>query len=269
VSSRFSGRLVLLACAAIWPAFVPSQAWAQATDPQVRETPNQEDPTKALFFSIRNEFFNLDGGDWTNALIFRSDRAVLRTHPRLGGKAGLLTRFDVPIVTADLGGSREAGLGDLYAQAIYVPWLTRRFAVAAGTGLGAPTATDQMLGTGKWKVAPLVAPVWFFPRRHGLFLVRFHGHRSFAGDDERRDINYLEVAPLFIWNVRPRWWTLFDTITQIDWDAGNRVSRRSGIEIGRVATPRWGVAVKTEIPWGQDRRGDWKVICFLTRYRPN
>ena len=149
-----------------------------------------------MFFSIRNEYFNLARGAWTNALIFRSDRIFLRTNPRLGGRAGILTRFDVPIVAAYRGNVGDIGLGDLYAQAFYVPWLTPRFALAGGTGLTVPTATEKTLGLGKWQVAPVLAPVWFFPQRKGLFFIRFHGHLSFAGDEDRRDVTTLEIVPL-------------------------------------------------------------------------
>ena len=111
---------------------------ALASGQTATETPSQEDPTKAVFFSIRNELFNLADESWTNAFIFRFDRVVLRSHRRLGGKAGVLTRFDVPVVATDRNGVSEAGLGDMYAQALYVPWLSPRFAVAVGSGLSIP-----------------------------------------------------------------------------------------------------------------------------------
>jgi hypothetical protein len=256
---------ILLSCIGLvlWSAEVAGQTTATPAP----EVESAEDPTTAVFFSVRNELFNLADASWTNALIFRFDRVVLRSHPRLGGKTGLLTRFDVPIVATERGGVSEAGLGDLYAQALYVPWLSRRFALAVGSGLSIPTATDPLLGTKKWKAAPVGAPVWFFPRGQGFFLVRVQEHVSFAGNDERTDLNHLEVVPVLFWKFTRNWWTLVDTNTLIDFENNNRISRSTGIEVGRVLRRSWGLALKPEIPWGPNPRGDWKLIAILTRYR--
>ena len=248
-------------------AVAPATIWAQSPAPPIDTAPNQDDPTKAVFFNIRNEFSDLQGEAWTNAVIARSDRALLRTRPRLGGKVGILTRVDVPIVSADPGDRAQVGLGDIYAQASVVPWLTPRFALAMGSGLTFPTATTSSLGAGKWQVAPVVAPIWFLPNRKGFALVRLHGHLSFAGDDDRPPVRTLEIVPGVIWHFARGWWTLVDTNTTIDWEDGRRASRRTGVEIGYVVRRAWGVSIKPEIPWGANRKGDWKLVAILTRYR--
>ena len=247
----------------------PARAQAQQDPPPQAEAPaNQDDPTRAVFFSLRNEYSNLREDNWSHALIARSDRALLKTRRRLGGRVGLLTRIDVPIVATAQAGSHQVGLGDLYVQALYVPWLTRHFALAAGSGLTIPTATDRTMGTGKWQAAPVLIPVWFFPRGKGFLLLRLHEHVSFAGDRNRPDVNFLEVVPAVLWNFRPRWWTLVDTNTIVDWaQPGTPVSRRTGVEIGHVVARQWGLSVKPEIPWGPNRRGDWNLKVILTRYR--
>lgn len=258
---------MLLASCIVRVCVAPASPSAQEPQAPAAETPDLENPTKAVLFSFRNEYFNLARGAWTDAFIFRSDRVLVRTRPRLGGKVGILTRFDLPFVAAHFGNASDVGLGDLYAQAAYVPWLSPRFALAMGTGLTLPTATEKTLGLGKWQIAPVVAPVWFLPNRKGLFLVRLHGHFSFAGDEDRRDVETLEIVPLVVWNFQRRWWTLIDTNVLIDWEGAGSTSYRTGIEIGHVVRRAWGVAIKPEIPWGADRRGDWKVIAIVTRYR--
>jgi hypothetical protein len=260
-------RAPALLASCVVSVFGPVAARGQDPAPPAAQAAEQDDPTKAVFFSIRNEYFSLTRGAWTNALILRSDRVFLRTNSRLGGRAGILTRFDVPIVAAHLGNVEDIGLGDLYAQALYVPWLTRRFALAGGTGLTLPTATEKTLGLGKWQIAPVLAPVWFLPQRKGFFFIRFHGHLSFAGDEDRRDVTTLEIVPLMLWNLRRGWWTIIDTNALIDFEGEDQISYRTGVELGRVMGRAWGVAIKPEIPWGPDRRGDWKVVAIVTRYR--
>jgi hypothetical protein len=220
-----------------------------------------------VFFSIRNEYSNLLGDDWSHALIFRSDRALLKQHRRLGGKVGLLTRFDLPVVAAGGSGQTEVGLGDLYGQVVHVPWLTEHLALAMGAGVTFPTATDSTLGNGKWQFAPIVAPIWFFPRRKGFFLLRLHEHVSFAGDASRPEVNYLETVQTVMYNFKKGWWVLFDTEARTDWQDQNRVSFRSGVELGHVVVNRMGLSLKPEIAWGANRKGDWALKVILTRYR--
>jgi hypothetical protein len=57
-------------------------------------------------------------------------------------------------------------------------------------------------------------------------------------------------VPTVLWNVAPGWWVLADTNATIDWEQAGRVSRRTGVEIGRVVRRTWGVSVKPEIPSG-------------------
>ena len=251
--------------------FAVLPAWAQTSpqpsSPRSNEVESPDDPTRAVFFSVRNEYSNLRDADWSHALILRSDRALLRQHPRLGGKVGLLTRFDLPVVAAGVDRQTQVGLGDLYAQVTYVPWLTRRFALAMGAGVTFPTATDSTLGLGKWQFAPIVAPIWFFPKGKGFVLLRLHEHVSFAGDTTRPAVNYLETVQTVMYNFKKGWWVLFDTQARTDWQGEHGVSFRSGVELGHVVVKRMGLSVKPEIPWGANRRGDWTVKLILTRYR--
>lgn len=231
------------------------------------EQPNESDPTKSVFVSLRNEYFNLADDNWTNASILRMDRAWLKRRGFMGDKIGILTRFDLPIVTTHAAGETHAGLGDLYVQASWVPWITKNFALAAGSGITLPTATHRTLGRGKWQVAPVLAPVWFLPRGKGLFLVRMHQFVSVGGNRNRPDVNHLLVTPTLLYRFERRWWVLVDTETKINWELANRRSYRSGLEIGHVVNSRFAIALKPEIPWGDNREGDWTLKLTVTWYR--
>ena len=101
----------------------------------------------------------------------------------------------------------------------------------------------------------------------GLFFVRLHDHVSFAGDDDRADVHFLEIVPTLIWNYRPGWWTLLSSQVIVDWENDGATRQSTGIEIGHVVRRRWGVAMKPELFWGANRAGDWKVTLSVTRYR--
>lgn len=216
------------------------------------------DPTRPVVWSLRQEFYDARGSGWNDLLIFRSDRAFLSDHPRVAGQRGLLTRFEVPLAVAHQAGVTKAGLGDIYAQVLLVPYLTKQRAFVAGTGLILPTATDRLLGTGKWQVAPVVAPVWFFPGR-GFFFIKLQDYFSVAGDDSRRDLHYLTTTPLLVWRIPNRpYWVQLDGEIKTDFNQHSQTAYKAGFLVGRMVRHR-GFWIKPEVYWGPTREADFAV----------
>ena len=257
------GMLVLLVLSS---SPVPARAQAPEQEPAdvIR---NDSDPTRAVLFSIRPEFSWLNADVSRSALIFRYDYAALRQRRWLPGRRGVILRFEMPIAQTSTASTGETGLGDAYAQLLTVPYFTPRFAFVIGSGLGVPTATDDLLGTGHWVVAPAVAPVWFFPGR-GMFFVRVQNSLTAGGDDARPDFNVLIVAPTFIHRVGDRFWLLADSETQTDWRRDERTSIKSGLQVGRAIAGRVGVWAKPELWWGPNRGGQWNLKFGVVWYRP-
>ena len=261
-SARRRGGLVLL-------LLISAATTARAQGPEqaiANPIRNDSDPTRAVLFSIRPEFGWLDAGVSRSALIFRYDYAALRKRRWLPGRRGVILRLEMPIARTSTASSEEAGLGDAYAQLLTIPYFTRRFAVAVGTGLGIPTATGDLLGTGHLVVAPAVAPVWFLPG--GMFFVRVQNSTTVAGDHNRRDFNVLIVAPTFIHSVGGRFWVLADTETQTDWRHDERTGIKSGLQVGRAIAGRIGVWAKPEAWWGPNQAGRWNLKFGIVWYRP-
>jgi hypothetical protein len=228
------------------------------------------DPTKPIFFSIRDEHYDLPDDRWLNLALLRMDAVIGAAQP--GGRPrGVLLRADLPLATFDDGFDTTAGLGDLYGQALVFPGLLpnlpSNLLLGVGTGLVLPTATDDVLGRGKWIAAPAVAPVWLFPRR-GLAFVKVQDWISFAGDGGRPDVHYLTVTPTLLWRLSPRWWALVDAESTSDWEQGGQTSFRVGLLLGRMLSPRYGVSLKAELPYGGHRQTDWtlKAVFFATRF---
>lgn len=236
---------------------------------QTQPPPNESDPTKAVFVSVRSEYSNLRGDAWTHAFVYRMDRALFRNRGYLGDKIGVLTRFDLPIVTARVGGETHTGLGDLFLQTLWVPKIDRRFGLAVGSGFILPTATYRTLGSGKWQVVPAVVPVWFFPKGKGLFFFKLANQLSFAGNRNRADVNSLVMQPFLLYRFHRRWWFILDNEAKVNWENNNRMSYKSAFEVGRIITPRFGLSVKPEFPWGRHRQGDWTLKFILTWYKPS
>jgi hypothetical protein len=262
----FRARLAWTLAAALWP--LPALGQSQAGNPQeVELLKNDSDPTRPVFFSIRPEFSNPGPGVTQASLIFRYDQAALRARRLLPGKRGVILRFEVPIAATDFPGTpRRVGLGDVYGQILLVPHLTRTGAFVIGTGLLMPTASNRVLGTGKWVLAPATAPVWFFGRR-GMFFVKFQDFVSIGGNADRPDINFLLTTPTFIHKGIGRWWVLADSEMKTNWKREARTGVKTGVQVGRGVSARFGIWVKPEVWWGPNRDGRWNLKFGLVWFR--
>jgi hypothetical protein len=252
----------ILFCMAIALAMSMGVPGALAAEDQPdEENLGDVDPTKPVVFNVREEFSKLQGDNWRNALILRTD--VIK----LGGLRNFLLRFDVPFVSSDLGRGTDHGLGDLYGQALLIPYGSENFFFAVGSGITAPSATENSLGTGKWQVAPLAIPGWWFKEPKTLFFVKVQDYISFAGQSDRADIHYMTVQPFVAVKLSDRWWVGADTEVKINWERDNQESCKSGVILLRMWTKSFGTWVKPEIPWGPNREGDWNLkASFFWNY---
>ena len=253
--------------------FSPSLSSTMAQTPESGSQPEQPDagvddnPTRAVFFSVREEYRNLTKGAWNNRLVFRKDAVVLKGD-RVGGRTGFLLRTDVPITTTHVGSETHTGLGDIYAQALYIPYLSRKFAFVTGTGVVLPTATHKTLGFGKWQAAPLAVPVWFMPKGKGFLSVKFQDFISIAGVGDRADVHALFINPTLNYIPARRWLVQADAESRTNWKNDNRTDFRVGFGAGKVMTRRLFIGIKCEVPIGPTRSGDWTIRVTNIFYRP-
>ena len=235
--------------------FLSALAAAQGGSPTVAPPPpagDDSDPTRPVVWSLREEYYNLPGEAWNNAFILRFDRAVFRERPQPLGKSGILTRFDIPFVVARRADGTSAGLGDIYAQALVLPYRKGKLTVAAGSGIILPTATHRRLGAGKLTIAPAVAPIRFIPKR-GFFLVKVQDYFSVAGAGGRPDLHYMTITPLLVWLLKGKpYWVQLDAETQTNWKADARTGLKTGFLLGRM-TKRRGMWIKVEVGIGAHR----------------
>ncbi len=254
---------LLIALAAIAVASIASAQTSTSGGEQ--EVENDSDPTRPVFVSVRPEFYTVDDNVAQRAMIFRIDAAAFPRLRLFHGARGAIFRFEMPFMGVDVGRENRAGLGDTYAQAVVLPYVKRHFVWAVGTGVAIPTATDPLLGSGKWIVAPVMAPVWRMPRT--LVFVRVHDFLSFAGDRERADVHYLLVTPTFVHLLGQRHWVLVDTETRTTWTDGGRTGVKSGLQLGARIAPSVGLWIKPEVWWGPNRSGQWNLKFGLVWYQ--
>lgn len=264
IAFALAGVALFFVCSNPMLAQTPPQS---ASQPQEPEAGVDDDPTRAVFFSVREEYRNLNNGAWNNRLVLRKDVVVLRG-TRIGGRTGYLLRTDVPITTTHLGSETHTGLGDIYGQALYIPYLSRKFAFVTGTGVVLPTATHKTLGLGKWQVAPLAVPVWFLSRKRGFLSVKFQDFISIAGVGDRPDVHSLFINPTLNYIPARRWLVQADAESRTNWKNDNRTDFRVGFGAGKVITRRLFLGIKCEVPIGPTRPGDWTIRVTNILYRP-
>ena len=224
-----------------------------------------EDPTRPVFVSVRPEFYRIDDDAWRFLTIGRYDTATLRKRRWLGGERGLLLRFELPLSTAERPTAGvHAGLGDAYGQALAVRRAGKRFVYVLGTGLSIPTGTDT-LGSGKWIIAPAGIPLWFI--RRGFWYVKVQNFTSFAGAEDRQDVNFLLITPTLLRAFGRRSWVLVDTETKTDWRRDRRTGVKSGVQLGRVVSKGLGLWIKPEVWWGANQDGNWNLKTGIVWYR--
>jgi hypothetical protein len=241
------GILILFLC-----VIAAAQAGPSPTIAPPPPAGDDSDPTRPVVWSLREEYYNLPGQAWTNAFLLRVDRAFLKERPRPLGKRGILTRVDIPFVLAHRADGTSPGLGDIYAQALLLPYFKGKFVFAAGSGVSLPTATNRRQGTGKLTIAPAAAPVWFIPKR-GFFLVKVQDYFSVAGANDRPDLHYMTVTPLLVWRLKGKpYWVQLDAETQTNWNARAHTGYKTGFLFGRMTKKR-GMWIKVEVGIGPDR----------------
>ena len=186
------------------------------------------DPTASLMsVQIQNlyigDYHNLDN-ESGNIILLRS--AV----PFKTGSLNHIARATLPIVTSSP--SRESGLGDLVLfdlLAFDKSW--GRW--GAGIVGMAPTASDDTLGAGKWAVGPAVG---FVARSQKLMWGAFNQNLfSFAGDDDRDDVNVSILQPIVNYSL-PNKWSIGVSEMNIayDWERSAWTSLPLGMKVNKL-----------------------------------
>ena len=130
----------------------------------------------------------------------------------------LIIRTIIPIMSQPVGFSdREGGLGDIALSLFFTPKKPGSLIWGVGPAIGIPTATDQVLGTGKWSAGPaiiaLIQPTgWTI----GLTL---QNTWSFAGQSDRADVNTFFTNVFIVKNLPNGWYVNTAPIITANWEA--------------------------------------------------
>ena len=151
-------------------------------------------------------------------------RATLNIQPvipiSLNDDWNLISRTILPIVTQDdIAGpsGSQSGLGDITQSLFFSPKAAGPGGIIWGAGpvFLVPTATDDLLGTGKWGAGPTgVALKQAGPWTFGMLANHIW---SFAGDGDRSDVNSTFMQPFLSYTTPDAWTFGVNTEATYNW----------------------------------------------------
>ncbi len=148
----------------------------------------------------------------------------------------LITRTVVPTINqpSPAPGIRSAfGLGDINPQFYFSPAKAEKLFWGVGPTFTFPTATDPLLGAGKWSAGPTMVGVF----KDGPWVVGalVNNQWSFAGWGDR-SVNQMFLEPFINYNLGHGWYLVTAPIMTANWkaDSDNRWTVPVGGGLGKV-----------------------------------
>ncbi len=215
------GRLLALA-----PA--PEDA---ATTGGAAKTADDADSAEALAKQTQNPVADLISVPFQNNFNFGTGpnnavQYVLNFQPvipiTLNKDWNLITRTILPTINAPspAPGIRSAfGLGDLNPTFFLAPASGEKFIWGVGPTFTFPTATDPLLGAGKWSAGPAVVALTM--QGHWVIGALANNQWSFAGWGDR-SVNQMLIQPFINYNLPHAWYLTSAPIITANWEARQR-----------------------------------------------
>ncbi|HEX8814764.1 MAG TPA: neuromedin U [Terriglobales bacterium] len=185
-----------------------------------------------------------------NAGPYARDKNTLNIQPvipfQISQKWNLIPRIITPLIyqpfidpgNPDIHAQQQLGtfgLGDIQPTFFFSPSKPSKIIWGAGPALLLPTATDDVLGTGKWCAGPsfvaLVQPGHF---TIGALVSNLW---SFAGSSSRADVNTMTLQYFVNYNLKKGWYLTSAPILNANWNApgnGNVWLVPFGGGVGRI-----------------------------------
>jgi hypothetical protein len=127
-----------------------------------------------------------------------------------------VTRTIVPVVSKPTVRRGQIwGLGDINPTFFFVPRSRGAWTFGVGPTFLLPTATDKVLGTGKWSAGPAAVAVYSRgPWVAGALMSQIW---SFTGDEKRGEVSSFLAQPFLNYNLPGGWYLTSSPILTANW----------------------------------------------------
>lgn len=164
-------------------------------------------------FIVWNEYSDLGHDLYTNQTVFEY-AAPLQQNT-------MTVRVRIPMVTSNISGDTEFGLGDISLRGLKTVELNQKgmYAWVAGLEAWFNTASDVSLGAGKTSLGPLAIFVKFLPKQKMIIAPSYQQKFSIGGSESRADIN-MGMIDLYIVKMLEggKRWVMIDPQFLIDFE---------------------------------------------------
>lgn len=181
-------------------------------------------------------------------------------------RGNFLLRTEMPFLrTADAqnaGMGSQRGLSDLAVTAGWRAYNTPEYAILVGAIGTFPTASEPVLGFGKYTVGPAIATARFLPRLDSFLIGLLNYQTSVGGDPSRKDISLFNITTQINSFWGQRWWTVLQSVWRVDFERSAKSSMVMELEVGRNLIGRFGAYVRPGVGiYGRDVIGAyvWNV----------
>lgn len=177
------------------------------------------------------------------------------------------------VPNATIGIDDTFGLGDINLTGYFSPKALidlsgGKFTWGVGPSLTIDSATEKEIGSEKWSAGPGVVGV--FMKKPWVVGSLFRQLWSFAGDDDRKDVNQLLIQPFVNFNLPDNWYLVSSPVITANWsnDSDNRWTVPVGGGFGKIFTiGGQPMNAQTQAFWfadAPDAGPDWALRFQLT-----
>ncbi|MCX8021540.1 MAG: hypothetical protein N2745_02055 [Syntrophorhabdaceae bacterium] len=137
----------------------------------------------------------------------------------LSKKINLITRTIIPVIDQPIP-EHKSGIGDINFSSFFTPanpTIVGKGAFLYGFGpiIQLPTATNKILGSGKWAAGPTAVGVYMEgPWVMGLLVNQLW---SFAGESDRSPVSHMNLQPFINYNLPRGWFITSVPLITADW----------------------------------------------------
>jgi len=222
------GMLALIAALALCPALGAARAASAADDSETDLAKKTQNPVADLISVPLQSNFNFNTGTKDEMVYVLNVQPVIPI--KLTEDLNLITRTIMPIINQPslFDGMESAfGMGDINPSFFFSPSKSTSFIWGMGPTFTFPTATNRLLGAGKYSLGPAaVALVMKGPWVVGALM---NQQWSVAGWGHK-DVNAMLFQPFINYNLEHGWYLTSSPIMTADWTA--RASDQWTVPVG-------------------------------------
>lgn len=193
-----------------------NEAAKNAVNPVATVVKFQMQPNYYMFYGGGNQFC------LTTRIIVPYDGIILPFIKSQNKKLFTMVRLEMPVASQTYGSEPElnaTGLADFTLSDV-IAYKTSWGRVGAGPCFGFPTATDSVLGSGKW-TAGLVGLIFYTKNKNLLLGVVVNQYFSYAGSPSRPPKDYMTVQPFISVFFNKGYYIMITPICTLDWKEDN------------------------------------------------